>query len=141
MSRVVHVASGDSAAGTLRKAGLPGEVVVSRDVFHEGPLGTGADAAFRRARARFLASCGLGDEEQIHGDIKALDQALLVPADETVLWFSHDLLCQLALLRLLLEGEVHRLTTMATSRPAFAGGGLWGTRFRAKGRSGASCRD
>ena len=96
---MLHVANGDHALAVLREAGLPGEVIAWSDVLDQGPVrGAPGAAAFRAARAAWLAANGAGEEQQILRQLQAWDEALQMPADETVLWFEADLTCQLALL-------------------------------------------
>src|SRR5260370_14810991 len=53
---VLHVTNGDSAAASLRLAGLGGPVLAWRDALHEGPVpGHLAQADLRRVRAEYLA--------------------------------------------------------------------------------------
>jgi hypothetical protein len=96
---VLHLANGDDAAGTLRSAGLPGEVAVWADCLDQGPLqGRAGTAQCRAVRAAFLSSCGLGTPDAIRTQLDAWDAPLLLRPDELVLWFEADLNCQLALL-------------------------------------------
>ena len=96
---MLHVANGDAASSVLRSAGLPGEVTAWSDVLDQGPLrGEPGTEEFRALRAQWLAEHGAGEREQIQLRLRAWDEALRTPSDETVLWFEADLTCQLALL-------------------------------------------
>jgi Domain of unknown function (DUF1835) len=96
---MLHVANGDSALSVLRSAGLPGEVTAWSDVLDQGPVrGEPGTEEFRALRATWLAEHGAGEREQILAQLRAWDEALRTPADETVLWFEADLTCQLGLL-------------------------------------------
>lgn len=102
-----HVVNGDSVAGTLA---LPGEVIVWRDVLHEGAIPPGDAATVCRARAAFLSAAGCGEEGEIMAGLAAADAALLAAlADgrETVLWFEHDLHDQLQLIQILARIAEH----------------------------------
>jgi hypothetical protein len=100
---VLHVTNGDCAAGGLRQAGLPGTVVISADVLHEGPAPTVTEGEWHRVRADYLASRGNGSAEQIRSELARWDASVDAGAneDEVVLWFEHDLFDQLLLIRLL----------------------------------------
>jgi hypothetical protein len=101
---MLHVTSGDATADPLRRAGLLGEVTTVIDPLHEGPAPGGlAPGAWRQMRARFIADAGWDRFETALARFTAEDAALeRAPAhDETVLWFEHDLHCQLNLVRLL----------------------------------------
>jgi hypothetical protein len=101
---MLHITNGDIVAEKLREAGVPGEVVISADVLHEGPCPTADDeAVFRETRARYLASAGYTDYDEALAALVAADAALDVARDddEIVLWFEHDLFDQLQLLRVL----------------------------------------
>ena len=100
----LHVTNGDAAAGGLARSGLPGDVLSWRDILHDGPvLPDGNAAAFRHARAEFLASRGWANADDVAVDLEARDARLdgLTPADEAVLWFEPDLYDQLQLIQVL----------------------------------------
>src|SRR3954452_22430401 len=60
--RTLHVTNGDSAAGTMRLAGISGEIAVPADVLHEGPAPGGLPPErWRKVRARYLAENGFDD--------------------------------------------------------------------------------
>jgi hypothetical protein len=102
MPGVLHVHNGDSAAGTLRRANLPGTHLVYADVLHDGPVPAGLDdERLREVRARFLADSGGSSYEQIMRSFREGDATLERGAqfDEVVLWFEHDLYDQLLLIR------------------------------------------
>src|SRR4051812_946444 len=107
---MLHITNGDSAGDTLREAGLPGDVIISADVLHEGPCPTRADAtAFRETRARYLADAGYAAYDDALATFVGADAALQAACDgdEIVLWFEHDLFDQLQLLRLLAACAEH----------------------------------
>jgi hypothetical protein len=103
---IVHVVNGDSTAGSLAEAELPGEIVVWADALDQGPLLPLPDDDARAARAAFWASRdaakrAAGDHAaKLAGWDKAFDDAVRT-AEEVVLWYEHDLFDQLALIRLL----------------------------------------
>lgn len=101
---MLHITNGDSAAGPLREAGLPGDVLAWRDVLAEGPVPAGLTLEeLASVRARFLADVGWADYDAVLADLRrqyaALDTAR--EQDEVVLWFEHDLHDQLQLAQLL----------------------------------------
>src|SRR5919204_6077713 len=96
---MLHIGNGDHALSVLRSASLPGEVNAWSDVLDQGPVrGQPGTEEFRSLRAEWLAQQGAGEREGIAAQLRAWDEVLRTPADETVLWFEADLTCQLALL-------------------------------------------
>jgi hypothetical protein len=98
---VLHVTNGDSCAGTLRLAGLPGTVAVWADVLHEGPVPPDDDLdAWLDLRARFHAGpeWSYGRARELgHGWQRDLER--FADHEELVFWFEHDLFDQLLLIR------------------------------------------
>ena len=106
------VANGDHALSVLRSAGLPGEVIAWSDVLDQGPVrGQPGTEELRAPRADWLAEAGAGDRDGILAQLRAWDDVLRTPADETVLWFEADLTCQLALLHHLVLIEASAVVT------------------------------
>src|SRR5205823_5478510 len=99
--RVLNVTNGDSVAGTLREAGVPGTVLVWRDVLHDGPVPAGDPAEVRRVRAGHLAARGWGAAAEIERDLAARDRLLANHGEEYVLWFEADLYDQLQVAQVL----------------------------------------
>ncbi len=100
----LHVTNGDAAASGLARSGLPGDVLSWRDILHDGPVLPDGDlAAFRQARADFLATRGWATAEEVVVDLEARDERLhgLTASDEAVLWFEPDLYDQLQLMQVL----------------------------------------
>jgi hypothetical protein len=109
---MLHVANGDHALSVLRSAGIPGTMTAWSDVLDQGPVrGQPGTEEFRAPRADWLAEAGAGDREEILEQLRAWDDALRTPADETVLWFEADLTCQLALLHHLVLIEASAVVT------------------------------
>ena len=100
---VLNVTNGDSVAGTLREAGVPGAVLPWRDVLHDGPVPAAeSEAALRRVRAAHLAARGWGDADEIERDGAVRDATLAAgAAGRYVLWFEADLYDQLQLVQVL----------------------------------------
>lgn len=114
---MLHITNGDSAAGSLRVAGLPGEVLAWRDVLVEGPMPAGlALDELAPVRARFLAESGWASYDEALADLRRQYAALVAAPeqDEVVLWFEHDLHDQLQLAQLLdwFATHAHSSTTM-----------------------------
>ena len=106
MSSTLHITSGDSAGGSLLKAGLPGEVFVWHDVLYEGPRCPGwPDEATIIARAAFLeeATAGGLDRslvlETLRFQYDKLSEA--PPTRHIVLWFDACLFDQSMLAHIL----------------------------------------
>jgi hypothetical protein len=98
---MLHITNGDSAGGSLRATGIPGQVIAWRDVLHEGPVPAGlALEALSDVRARFIAGSGWGNFANVRRDFGARDAALR-GARTVVLWFEHDLYDQLQLIQIL----------------------------------------
>jgi hypothetical protein len=101
---LLHVTNGDSAASTLRKTALGGDVVSWRDALHEGPVPALPRGELMRTRARFLAECGWGRADDVRASLEERDRRLLdaLGGDcRVVLWFEHDLYDQLQLVDVL----------------------------------------
>ena len=102
--RMLHVTNGDVAAELIRLSGVTGEVAVTADVLHEGPVPGGLPPErWRKVRARYLAESGYVDYDSALADLTRRDHALedYRSYDEVVLWFEHDLFDQLLLIRVL----------------------------------------
>lgn len=102
--RMLHVMNGDIAAELIRAAGVSGEVAVTADVLHEGPVPGGLPPErWRKVRARYLAESGYADYDSALADLTHRDHMLedYRSYDEVVLWFEHDLFDQLLLIRVL----------------------------------------
>jgi len=101
---MLHILNGESTEGTLKQSSVPGLFFSFRDVLDHGPTPTGTDEQeWRRIRSAHLA-------ESYGVEIEACEQGLLSQEetlrsssqhDEVVLWFEHDLFCQINLLYLL----------------------------------------
>jgi hypothetical protein len=123
---VLHVTNGDEAVARLVAAGVAGRIVPWRDVLHDGPVPAGLDAdALRAARARYIASAGWATYEAVFADFALRDAAIedASAADETTLWFEHDLYDQLQLLQLLdrFVDRPARYLTLAQSDDSYLG--------------------
>jgi len=121
----LHVTNGDAVVPELAAAAgvAPRDVLVWRDVLHDGPVpaGLGADA-LARVRARHLTAPSWSHA----GDVEVSEQAALAmlrdrdarlaahpPAAEVVLWFEDDLFDDL--LRAQVEDRLAQRTNGATT--------------------------
>jgi|SRR5882672_3467583 len=101
---MLHIHNGDSTAGTARKTSLPGEHLAWREALVCGPAPGGLPAdEFRRVRAQHLASAYGVNLEKCERELRDQSDVLARFRDheEVVLWFDHDLFCQVHLIYLL----------------------------------------
>jgi hypothetical protein len=100
------ITCGDSAAGQLRAAGLAGDVIVWRDILHEGPVPGGLDLdELSAVRAGHIASMGWAEHDATLRDFLDRNARLRAAAagGRVVLWFDDNLVNQLQLLQVLTE--------------------------------------
>ena len=97
----LHVTNGDCAADIIRRV-VPGPVVVTADVLHEGPAPALDGDAWYNVRGAFLADGGARSDAIARGLADA-DRTIVEAArnGRVVLWFEHDLFDQLLLARTL----------------------------------------
>ena len=101
---MLHIADGESVAGTLRESGIPGVVLIYGDLMFEGPAPAGLDAeAWRETRARFITGVGYATLEEARQYLKACEDTLTAFSqhEEVVIWLSHTLSNQLILIKVL----------------------------------------
>jgi hypothetical protein len=101
---MLHILNGESTERTLKQSSVPGVFFSFREVLDHGPTPTGTDEQeWRRIRSAHLV-------ESYGVEIDACEQGLLSQEEtlrsssqheEVVLWFEHDLFCQINLLYLL----------------------------------------
>jgi hypothetical protein len=101
---LLHIHNGDSSAGTAKKSNIPGEHLAWREALVCGPApGALSEDEFRQVRAKHLAAAyevKLADcEQEMREQAEAL--AKFREHEEVVLWFEHDLFCQVHLVYLL----------------------------------------
>jgi len=104
MNAMLHIHNGDSTAGTARQANIPGEHLAWREALVCGPApGNLSEAEFLDVRARHLAGAYGVEIEKCTTELLAQHEALANFSDheEVVLWFEHDLFCQVQLVYLL----------------------------------------
>ena len=109
---MLHIHNGDSTAGTARKTDIPGDHLAWREALVCGPAPGGlSEDEFRRVRAHHLASAYGVNMERSELELRAQEDALARFRDheEVVLWFEHDLFCQVQLIYLLSWFAQHEL--------------------------------
>lgn len=109
---MLHIYDGDSSAGTARNANLPGQHLAWREALICGPAPNNlTEAEFLEVRARHLSSAYGIDLDKVRGELRAQHDALASFRDheEVILWFEHDLFCQVHLMYLLNWFAQHEL--------------------------------
>ncbi len=101
---MLHIHNGDATAETAKLTALPGEHFAFREALLEGPTpGNLDEAEWRTVRARHLSG-GYGVElANCERELTEQETKLATFRDheEVVLWFEHDLFCQVNLIWLL----------------------------------------
>jgi len=101
---MLHIHNGDSTAGTMREAGFPGQHFAFREALASGPTPQGLSKdQWIEVRATHLAGEAKPDVAEVKRDLAAMDSLLSNTAGhkEVILWFEHDLFCQINLMYLL----------------------------------------
>ena len=98
---MLHILNGDATANLFKETGLPGQVLVWREILAEGPATqTPDEKAFWRQRQEYITQSYQETTQNYH--LKVLTelnrlQQLCRQQDEIILWFEHDLICQVNL--------------------------------------------
>jgi hypothetical protein len=101
---MLHIHNGNSTAGTARNSNIPGAHLAWREALVCGPVcGELGEADFLETRARHLSTAYAVDLDRVRSELREQHQALASFRDheEVVLWFEHDLFCQVHLIYLL----------------------------------------
>lgn len=101
---MLHVYNGDSTANTARAASIPGEHLSWREALVCGPAPEDLnEPEFIEVRARHLATAYNVPVEKCRAELRSMHETLasFSQHDEVVLWFEHDLFCQVQLIYLL----------------------------------------
>ena len=101
---MLHIHTGDSSSGTARNANIPGDHLAWREALVCGPArGDLSEADFLEMRAQHLSTAYAVELDQVRSQLREQHQALESFRDheEVVLWFEHDLFCQIHLIYLL----------------------------------------
>lgn len=99
-----HIHNGDSTANTLREFGFPGEHVAFQEVLMAGPTPAGVSSnEWLDVRARFLSEEYDLKLDDCKSDLLKQEARFqrFSEYDEVILWFEHDLFCQINLIYLL----------------------------------------
>jgi Domain of unknown function (DUF1835) len=110
---MLHLHNGDSSAITLREAGFPGTHFAFREALASGPTPrTGKQDEWFALRAQHLCGMAEKDAATVEQELRAQHDKLmnLSPHDEIILWFEHDLFCQVHLIYLLDHFAQHPVT-------------------------------
>ena len=101
---MLHIHNGDSTANTMKESGFPGEHFPFREALAMGPTPQGlSQDEWLSVRANFLSEDSEMDAGKVRNDLSAQDEKLarVSSSEEVILWFEHDLLCQINLAYLL----------------------------------------
>jgi hypothetical protein len=101
---MLHIHNGDSSANVAKQSSLPGEHFAWREALIEGPTPSGLDVTeWRKRRAHHLSEAYGVDPKLCERELSAQEQKLetFPKHDEVILWFEHDLFCQVHLIYLL----------------------------------------
>src|SRR4029079_9255142 len=101
---MLHLHNGDSSANTAKQSSLGGEHFAFREALIDGPTPAGLSRDdWRRLRAQHLAESYGSDLAGCERSLSAQEELLEHSADQddVVLWFEHDLFCQVHLVYLL----------------------------------------
>src|ERR1051326_4149741 len=101
---MLHIHNGDSTAVTARAAKIPGEHIAWREALVCGPTPAGlSEDDFISTRAHHLGQAYNVPFEKCLAELRAMHDSLasFSEHDEVVLWFEHDLFCQVQLIYLL----------------------------------------
>lgn len=100
----LHIHNGDATADIAKKSTIPGEHFAWREALIEGPAPANVNGAeWRRSRAEHLVEAYKVERDQCEQELLQQEEKLASFAeyDEVVLWFEHDLFCQVNLIYLL----------------------------------------
>lgn len=101
---MLHIHNGDASADKAAQSSLPGEQFAFREALVDGPAPRGlSENEWRQTRAEHLAESYDMPQERLERELLAQEQKLSTVNhhDESVLWFEHDLFCQVHLVYLL----------------------------------------
>lgn len=101
---MLHIHNGESSASTLKQSTIQGEQFAFRDALIAGPAPAAvAGHEWRRLRATHLSDSYGVNREECERELLRQEEILSSYAshEEVVLWFEHDLFCQVNLIYLL----------------------------------------
>ncbi len=123
---LLHIHCGDASADTMRTALIPGDILVWREIYLEGPVpGNMTDSDFRKGRALFLSSFGFPYYEILEA-IEIMYRRLNEAGKyrEIVLWFDACMFDQTILIHVLDRLAKLKFAGIKISLVAVAGRGL-----------------
>ena len=101
---ILHIHNGDASADVAKQSSIPGEHFAWREALIDGPAPVAANAQeWRRVRAQHLSEAYGVEHTECERESIAQEEKLASFAkyEEVVLWFEHDLFCQVHLVYLL----------------------------------------
>lgn len=101
---ILHIHNGDASADVAKQSSIPGEHFAWREALIDGPAPIATnEQQWRRIRARHLSEAYGIERAECERQSIAQEEKLASFADfeEVVLWFEHDLFCQVHLVYLL----------------------------------------
>ena len=101
---ILHIHNGDASADVAKQSSIAGEHFAWREALIDGPAPVAANKQeWRRIRAQHLSEAYGVERAECEKESVAQEKKLASFADyeEVVLWFEHDLFCQLHLIYLL----------------------------------------
>jgi len=103
--KTLHILNGDATVSSFRESGLPSDVIIWREILSEGPVKANVfiNDELWAIRRKWLAEHVDGRAGDYEAKVVAEFDKLPTYAsyDEVVLWFEHDLNCQINLVFLL----------------------------------------
>ena len=123
---MLHIHCGDVAAEIMRASLIPGDILVWREIYLEGPVqGDLSDSEFRKSRALFLSSFGFPYYEILEAVEMMYRQLSEVGRyREIVLWFDACMFDQTILIHVLDRLGRLELNTTNVTQVSVAGRGL-----------------
>ena len=101
---MLHIHNGDCSANVAKQSTIPGEHFAWREALIDGPAPANvSEAEWRKVRASHLREFYGVDPNESENGLRLQEDKLASYSehDEVVLWFEHDLFCQINLLYLL----------------------------------------
>ena len=101
---ILHIHNGDASADVAKRSSIPGDHFAWREALIDGPAPVAAnEEEWRRVRAQHLSESYGVERAECERESIAQEEKLASFAEyeEVVLWFEHDLFCQVHLIYLL----------------------------------------
>ncbi len=102
--KMLHIHNGDASAEIAKQSTLPGEHFAWREALIDGPTPANVKGdEWRKLRANHLSNTYEIGFNEVENELRSQEQKLSTSSehDEVILWFEHDLFCQVNLLYLL----------------------------------------